>query len=160
MRAKKRPPRQGEAASINWTWGRVIVAHQENPMRRVVIFREQKYILLLSLVPVVSQHHFPDMVITISIQEWGSVDRVAGVKCPAKIVSLFLWGMHDGIIDCYPSNGNPSSKILVLLPQHLILGQNTSFRRNCSIPEFCNLFFNLMYLPSKLVIGRLFHRRP
>ena len=35
------PPRQGEAASINWTWGRVIVAHQENPMRRVVIFREQ-----------------------------------------------------------------------------------------------------------------------
>ena len=71
-------------------WGRVIVAHQENPMRRIVIFREQKYILLLSLVPVVSQHHFPDMVITISIQEWGSVDRVAGVKCPAKIVSLFL----------------------------------------------------------------------
>ena len=144
---KERIPRQGGIALFSWTGGWVIMAHQEGPLEGTIIFRGNTF--FYSLVPVVSQHHFPDMVITISIQEWGSVDRVAGVKCPAKIVSLFLWGVHDGIIDCYPSNGNPSSKILVLLPQYLILGQNTSFRRNCSIPEFCNLFFNLMYLPSR-----------
>ena len=62
--AEKQPPHQGEAAPIDWTWGRVIAAHPEGPRRRIIIFREQKYIpLLISPVPVVIQRHFPDMVI-------------------------------------------------------------------------------------------------
>ena len=61
---EKQPPHQGEAAPIDWTWGRVIAAHPEGPRRRIIIFREQKYIpLLISPVPVVIQRHFPDMVI-------------------------------------------------------------------------------------------------
>ena len=63
-RVEKQPPHQGEAAPIDWTWGRVIAAHPEGPRRRIIIFREQKYIpLLISPVPVVIQRHFPDMVI-------------------------------------------------------------------------------------------------
>ena len=43
MRADgKQPPQQGEAAPINWTWGRVIMACQEGPRRRIIIFREQE----------------------------------------------------------------------------------------------------------------------
>ena len=46
------------------TKGRVIADHPEGPRRRIIIFREQKYIpLLISPVPVVIQRHFPDMVI-------------------------------------------------------------------------------------------------
>lgn len=42
---KKQPPHQGEAAPFDWTWGRVIEAHPEDPRRRMVIFREEKHII-------------------------------------------------------------------------------------------------------------------